>query len=78
MVGRRNFEILQEDFSTPKHSIITDATDEGLGGRFELLSISGRFCDSENDLHINAKELLAAFKHLKALCVNIKNSTINI
>lgn len=78
MVGRRNFEILQEDFSTPKHSIITDATDEDLGGRFELLSISGRFCDNENDLHINAKKLLAAFKHLKALCVNIKNSTINI
>ena len=68
----------KSDFFTPKHMVITDASHDSWVGHFESLSTSGRWRDSETDLNINAKGLLAIYRSLTVLCADIYSSTIFI
>ena len=56
-------------------TIETDASNKGWGAvvRDSALSAGGLFTESEKNLHINAKELLAAFLALKAFLGNRRN-----
>lgn len=62
---------------TTELTLITDASNEGWGAVCGAKSGQGRWLVSEQDLHINVKELLAVLFGLKSLC-NVSGSIIRV
>lgn len=63
---------------TPKLTLITDASNEDWGAYCGENSSQGRWLDSELQLHINVKELLAMLFGLKTLCFKMCDTVIRI
>lgn len=62
----------------PDITIWTDASNTGYGGCTEQQTHRGQWTESEQELHINHKELLAILLSLQSLCSNEKSKTIKV
>lgn len=62
--------------TSPDLVIQSDASNEGWGAQCSGIRTGGRWLSQERALHINAKELLAAFLALKCFAVNQRRATV--
>ena len=64
---------------SPEHHIESDASNSGWGGIINgVQRTRGQWTSSETDLHINVKELLAAFFMLRSFCDNCYDTHIRL
>lgn len=60
------------------HFLSTDASGSGWGAQLDNQALSGFWCQNEQSLHSNEKEMLAVLKVLQSQCQLLKNCTISI
>jgi hypothetical protein len=63
---------------SPTKFLVTDASDDGWGATLQGRCFQGRWSENEQQLHINAKELLAVRNVLQACAHSLRNKVLSV